>query len=386
MTEDRLVWLISRQVTGALEPGDLRELAAWANETADNHILLDRFSDPAYVEQQMDVWKSISPEAGFARWADHRASRRRLSWRRLSGWAAAAVLVIAVVIAGLLKPTHSGMTPSAVAAKVSGKPGRSTATLTLANGQQILLDTIASGFIGLQGAAKLVKTDDKRLSYERGVDGSAVISYNILSTPKSGQYQLTLPDGSRVWLNNVSSLRYPTSFLRQGSRTVQLTGEAYFEVANDAARPFIVQTGTLSVRVLGTAFNVSSYVDEPAVSTTLVQGKVRVEKGGRVAVLQPGQQVDARADRGWQVLQGVNVEEVADWRNGLFNFDNADLPTALRQLARWYDVDVEYRGVVPAKRLQGQIHRDLTLGQVLEILKDKDVQFVLQGRKLIVMP
>jgi transmembrane sensor len=386
MTEDRVIWLLSRHVAGELGSEELRELAAWANETADNHILLDRFSDPAYVEQQMDVWKSISPEAGFALWVDHQASRRRLGWRRLSGWAAAAVLVIAVVIASLLKPTHSGMTPSAVAAKVSGKPGRSTATLTLANGQQILLDTIARGFIGLQGTSKLVKADDKRLSYEKAGDGSAVVSYNILTTPKSGQYQLTLPDGSRVWLNNVSSLRYPTSFLGQNSRTVQLTGEAYFEVASDAARPFVVQAGNLSVQVLGTAFNVSSYPDEPAVSTTLVQGRVRVEQSGRTAVLLPGQQVDAATDGGWKVLKEVNVEAATDWRNGLFDFDNADLHSALRQLARWYDVDVEFRGAVPVKRLQGQIHRDLTLNQVLEILEDKDVHFILQGRKLIVLP
>ena len=209
--------------------------------------------------------------------------------------------------------------------------------------------------------------------------------YNTLVTPRAGQFKLILPDGTQVWLNNASSLRYPSSFTG-ATRTVELTGEGYFEVARSSTQLFEVKTGGLSVKVLGTGFNISAYPDEPDIRTTLVQGKIKVESKEKTAVLHPGQQVVATEDGGWTMLKSVNTEEVTDWRFGLFNFDNADLHSVLRQLARWYDVDVEFRGTVPDKRVQGQMHRDLTLNQVLEILKDKDIQFILQGRKLIVTP
>jgi ferric-dicitrate binding protein FerR (iron transport regulator) len=230
-----------------------------------------------------------------------------------------------------------------------------------------------------------VKVDNGTIAYSvTGAKEDGTLTYNTLATPRAAQFKLKLPDGTLVWLNNASSIRYPANF-SGSTRTVELTGEAYFDVAKDASRPFIVKAGSLSVDVLGTGFDVSAYSDEPAVLTTLVKGKIRVERNGQQAVLVPGQQVAAAGDGGWTV-KPANTEAVTAWRDGLFNFDDADLHTALRQLARWYDVDVEFRGAVPAKRLQGQMQRSLTLNQVLEILKDKDVQFALQGRKLIVSP
>ena len=387
MTEDRLVSLITRQWSGVLTPAEVQELEGWAAEAPQNRRLLDSMSNEEdLLEKELELWKRIDPAQGFANWVSRRQTRRRARIFRLAGWSAAACLLAAVAVIGLRRSSHSNApVPATVAVVPTVPPGRNTATLTLASGKKILLDSAGTGELARQGNAKLVKVDNGTIAYSvTGAKEDGTLTYNTLATPRAAQFKLKLPDGTLVWLNNASSIRYPANF-SGSTRTVELTGEAYFDVAKDASRPFIVKAGSLSVDVLGTGFDVSAYSDEPAVLTTLVKGRIKVQRNGQQAVLVPGQQVAAAGDGGWTV-KPANTEAVTAWRDGLFNFDDADLHTALRQLARWYDVDVEFRGAVPEKRLQGQMQRSLTLNQVLEILKDKDVQFALQGRKLIVSP
>jgi ferric-dicitrate binding protein FerR (iron transport regulator) len=388
MRKDLLLSLILKRLNGQLSTEEALELDSWADESPANRAWLDRLSDDEFLEKEVQQFRNTDPVGGYRRWLGYMETSRKSGVRRIVGWSAAASVLIAVGVVGLTRSgsKHIVVPPPITMAPAGIAPGRNTATLTLGNGQRVLLDSAGTGALATQGSARLVKLDSGSLSYSvtSAVTAAAVV-YNTLVTPRAGQFKLILPDGTQVWLNNASSLRYPSSFTGT-SRTVELTGEAYFEVARNTTQPFQVKAGGLSVQVLGTGFDISAYTDEPDVRTTLVQGKIKVESKEKTAVLQPGQQVVATEEGGWKMLKSVNTEEVTDWRFGLFNFDNADLHSVLRQLARWYDVDVEFRGAVPDKRVQGQMHRDLTLNQVLEILKDKDIQFILQGRKLIVTP
>jgi ferric-dicitrate binding protein FerR (iron transport regulator) len=266
-------------------------------------------------------------------------------------------------------------------------PGRNRATLTLANGQQILLDSVEKGVLAMQGPSKVVKGDNGKLFYQASGSQVAEATYNVLTTPRSGQYQLTLPDGSKVWLNNVSSLRYPTSF--QGKeRTVELSsGEAYFEVAQDASRPFVVEVRDETVKVLGTNFNVMAYPEEGGTQTTLLSGAVQVQTRNATIRLKPDEQAQVNAGGEIKVLKDVASQDIVSWKDGFFYFGRAaSFEAVMRQLARWYDVEVVYDGKAPDIEFGGKIDRSLPLDDLLKFLDKNQIHFRLEGRKLIVLP
>ena len=270
-------------------------------------------------------------------------------------------------------------------------PGGNKAILTLANGATIVLDSAADGTLAQQGNANIVKTAGGQLAYNILNEKPSEAFYNTLATPRGGQYRLVLPDGSKVWLNAASSIRFPVAF-SGGARKVEITGEAYFEIAKNPSMPFKVFTtpplggvGGMEVEVLGTRFNINAYHDEPDMRTTLLEGSVKVVVGQPAQqglVLLPGQQ--ARVDHGITLVKTTDLDQVMAWKNGLFNFNNADLPTVLRQLARWYDIDVQVEGNGPARTFSGKITRDLTLSQLIKLLEEVDVKFRIEGRTLIV--
>ena len=279
---------------------------------------------------------------------------------------------------------------SQFAKALDAQPGGNRAVLTLASGQQIDLDSTGNGVLASQGNMKVTKLADGQLAYNKtSEEKPAAPAFNVLSTPRAGQFSLTLPDGSHVWLNNASSLRYPVSFIGD-SREVELTGEAYFEIAKDASHPFRVAvhrgTRTNTVEVLGTSFNIMAYDDENAERTTLVEGSVRFISKGASALLKPEEQSVLDEQGGLKTLHNVNVEEITAWKNGYFHFDHASLETTMRQLARWYDVDVEYGEGVPPQEFMGKIQRNLPLSDVLKGLENEHVHFNLEGRKLSVKP
>lgn len=264
------------------------------------------------------------------------------------------------------------------------RPGGNKAVLTLANGQQIILDSSGNGQIAQQGATKVIKLNGL-ISY-KGAAKAGEILYNTISTPRGGQYELLLPDGSRVWLNSASSLRFPTAFT--GSRReVELHGEGYFEIAKDASKPFTVGVNDMKVRVLGTSFNTMAYPDEGSVNTTLVDGAVVVEDGAVKRQLGPGQQ--AAVDEGGRRVQvrKADIRQVTAWRSGLFEFDHTELTAVMRQLARWYDIEVEYRVKTDKTPLGGSISRNLNLKEVLALLQENGINhFSIEGKKVIVLP
>ncbi|HRE51201.1 MAG TPA: FecR family protein [Flavitalea sp.] len=345
-------------------------------------------ADHAYSTGEM---QDADHDAGNARVA-HRVHFMKTRWFRYS---AAVVLLMGI---GVYIWNMKQDDPVVIIAETQAPPvredvapGSDKAILTLADGSSIVLDSASSGQLAWQGNTQVVKLADGQLRYN--VNGVAADKpmYNTMRTPRGGQYKLMLPDGTRVWLNSESSITYPAVFIEK-ERTVSITGEAYFEVVNmtdpathRTSRPFKVRVNDMTVEVLGTHFNINAYGDESHIKTTLLEGSVKVSRGGASGVLKPGEQSQVNDQAGIKILKNANLEEAMAWKNGLFYFSNANIQTVMRQLARWYDVDVVYNGRIPVREFQGEIQKNLSLTQVLSILGKMEVNFRLEGKKLIVM-
>ncbi len=267
------------------------------------------------------------------------------------------------------------------------QPGGNKAILILADGQQIILDSSQNGSLGHQGNASIIKLNDGRIAYKNAGEKASGIVYNIISTPRSGQYQVDLTDGSKVWLNAASSIKFPTRF-SGGERKVEITGEAYFEIAKIEGVPFkVILANGSKVQVLGTHFNVMSYENEKNIETTLFEGSVRFVDEARDVIIKPGQQVMMNVSTSKLTLNDkVNEEAVLAWKNGKFYFNDVDIQTVMKQISRWYDVDVEYKGKVD-KVFAGTISRNVSASNIFKILEATGgVSFQIEGKKVIVSP
>ena len=321
-------------------------------------------------------------------------------------WIAAAVLV-AVIGTAVFYTLNKGKTNIA-ALPVSERyhndvtPGGDKAVLELADGKKIVLDNAGNGELAQQGTVSVIKSDSGKLVYKVGKasEGPAAIgavSYNTISTPIGGQYQVILPDGSKVWLNAASSLRFPTSFAGN-TRSVELIGEGYFQIAKDKSKPFRVQVsplpgagpaaaGRMEVEVLGTEFDLMAYADEDHQATTLISGDVVVRNGDKKMELKPDQQVVLnKQTSALNLIDNPEVETIVAWRNGLFQFHNASIESIMRQAARWYDIEVDYSGEVK-QQLNGTVPRQVNLSTLLQILEATGwVHFRIDGKKVTVFP
>lgn len=263
-------------------------------------------------------------------------------------------------------------------------PGGNKAVLTLANGTSINLSNSQNGSLTTQGNIKISKANGM-LSYNIVNNKNSEMLYNTISTPRGGQYQLILTDGTKVWLNAASSLRYPANFIGK-KRQVELTGEAYFEVAHNIDKPFIVKLHNMEVEVLGTHFNINSYEDESNIKATLLEGSIKINQPDGSQLLKPGQQAQVNKSGVIKIIKKVDEESVIAWKNEKFQFVRADIQTIMRQIKRWYDVDVEYQANIPT-HFGGSISRNVNLSQVLNIMEQtQKVNFKVEGRKIIVMP
>ncbi|MEO6134851.1 MAG: FecR domain-containing protein [Ginsengibacter sp.] len=262
-------------------------------------------------------------------------------------------------------------------------PGTNNAVLTLDNGSTIILDHAANGTLAQQGNSKVLKINGQ-ISYQKeSGDMSAKTVYNTITTSNGNEYQLILADGSKVWLNAASSIRFPASFAGN-ERNVEITGEAYFEVAKDKTKPFHVKVGDMQVNVLGTHFNVNSYSDENSIKTSLLEGSVKITKGSLSGTLKPGQQGIVK-NKGDKVdIREADMDEAVAWKNGLFQFSGANITSIMKQIGRWYDVEIVYDDKVPDRSFEGKIRRDAQLSDVLKILELSNVKFTVVGKKIIV--
>lgn len=311
----------------------------------------------------------------------------RNSFIRKWSWAVASsvALIIGVGIYYLYHKKQAETPTGVVQSITNAQQGESSVLLTLSDGSQVLLDTVKNGRITLQGGT-VAKVTNEVLEYER--TGSEV-QYNTISTPKGKQFQLRLSDGTSVWLNAESSIKYPVVFTGK-ERLISVTGEVYTEVAQNPSIPFRVEVrGGPSVEVLGTSFNVNAYSNEQSVRTTLLAGAIRVAmKGAAYKLLKPGQQaLTTTGNRSIQVFDDVNAVSVVAWKNGVFDFDDVPLEEAMRQLARWYDIEVIYQQTIPKVQLGGTIKRSLPFTDVLYFLSNVGLHYKLQGnRTLIILP
>lgn len=304
-------------------------------------------------------------------------------------WLSAAAIFVALLSGGYFALRNNKPELTAQKFKNDVLPGSTKATLTLADGRQITLDEEKEGALTREGNVVVRKTRDGQLIYDMsGVAGSSKgksqTAYNIISTPSGGKYMLILEDGTKVWMNSASSLKFPVAFTGD-TRNVELTGEAYFEVARNRNKPFFVKGRGLDIKVLGTSFNLNSYASEPAAIATLIEGSVEVSGAGKKVLLKPGNQAGVSGS-GISLVPHADLEEATAWKNGYFQFRDARLSEIMRQLARWYDVTVEYDRNLPDEEYTGVISQSVKISKVLEMLEQGGgVEFRIDGRKITVL-
>lgn len=262
-------------------------------------------------------------------------------------------------------------------------PGGNKAILTLSNGSKILLTDAENGEISNKSGIKITKTGDGELVYEiTGKVESETKALNTIETPRGGQYRINLPDGTKVWLNSESSLKFPIAFERIGHRLVELSGEAYFEVAHNKDQPFIVKTSRQELEVLGTTFNINTYENESFTTTTLLEGSVKITHDNQTKVIKKGQEAKVR--------DNIEVEPAQDnaiaWKNGIISFTNADIRTIMRQVSRWYDINVKYEGEIPTRLFTGEVSRQANLSELIGILETSKIKFKFNNKIITVMP
>jgi ferric-dicitrate binding protein FerR (iron transport regulator) len=386
--------LIDKYITGTLSDDEAAQFLSLMDrpqyrvvleEVLRNAMVADEYTgllDPAYTEgliQQLQAKMKVEKQEAVVR----RIPFLKAPWLRY----AAVLLLIAGVAAYLyrINLSQKEIAHQASTEKPDILPGGNKALLTLSDGKTIVLDSAANGSLANQGNAQISKLSDGKIAYQ-SIDPSmeTKVLYNTLSTPKGGQYQLTLQDGTKVWLNAASSISYPTVF-NGNSRNVRITGEVYVEVAQNKQQPFFLVANGVEVQVLGTSFNVNAYANEQNMQTTLVEGSVLVRQNEHKVRLLPGQQAQVAITEGIRVAEHPDLEKVLAWKNGLFNFENADLPEVMRQLERWYDIEVVYEKGIPHKQFGGMMSKDIPLSGLLKVLKTTGVHFRIEGRKLIVL-
>lgn len=300
----------------------------------------------------------------------------------------AAVLTAVLLSLGylfMLKPKRG--VQSLATAKNVIEPGGNQAVLQLADGTRVVLNKASDGQISDQGGIKVTKTKNGELVYSMPEQqGTDLVRMNTVTTPRGGQYHLVLGDKTEVWLNSGSSISFPAAFTG-AERKVAMTGEAYFEVAKNKAKPFIVSTGKSEIRVLGTHFNINSYNDEQKESTTLLEGSVRVSHSGRQLLLKPGQQASIASNSSSIELADIeDATSVIAWKNGYFQFENADLKAVMRQISRWYDTEVSYNGPVPVKQYTGKIPRNVSAKELVEMLAYSGIHCKIENGRIVVNP
>ena len=413
LLSNRIAMLIRKHLQGDLTPEETAELHNWLDESGQNQQLFDRLTREdtlweemrEYTEAGQHIWNKINRRIAEEKQVIELQRRKR--WKYI----AAAVTVLAVITSGIYfwpesrssKPVAQNHAANKSLTLNDIKAGGNRATLKLSDGSVIALDTMQSGTLATQEGVSIIKLKDGQVVYDNlnqtgGPKKPGASSYNTLSTPRGGQHYVVLSDGTDVWLNASSSISYPVVFT-ENERTVSITGEAYFEVKTLLSSrgkekvPFKVkilsasgkQTG--EVEVLGTHFNINAYNDEASVKTNLLEGSVKVTpysigEDGPGKKLKPGQQMEMINNQ-LSLIINPDLEQVMSWRNGLFQFKSAGIETIMREVSRWYDIDVVYQKK-PTDRFSGKISRDMSLADFLKVLQYSEVKFTLEeGRKLV---
>lgn len=382
MEEKRYQELAEKWLNGTISETEKKEFTDWYNQKGENKELIVPQSFVSDEKEHANrIWEKIQDRTTPV--VKLKPNRR---WYRIA--VAAALLTVVASAYWMISSQKNTEKPGIAAQPVNDAlPGRDAAILTLANGKKISLDSI-TGTVSQKEGITVVNTAGL-LSYQSATL-EAEPEYHTITTARGNQYQLQLPDGSKVWLNAASSLKYPT-FFKGNERVVELSGEGYFEVAKNEHQPFHVKVNGMDVEVLGTHFNINSYNDEEMIRTTLLEGRVKVSYGQSQQIIHPGQQAVVSDHSPLTVHHPItigspDIDQVMAWKEGFFQFDFTSTKEMLRQLSRWYDVDIHYEGNVPDRQFGGRINRKLKLSEVIKMLQNTNVRFRIEGKNLIVIP
>lgn len=389
MTRDEYTALYEKYISGDCTNEECEKLEAYRDSFKLSDHPWDEMSMGEAEQARHKIAENLSNSI-------KRAERKKTV--HLRPWYAAASLLLFIFSALIYSRTYREQ-PAAQANKTPVSvtdilPGENKAILILDDGSQINLDDAESGLLARESSTTIKKLPNGQLHYVAGVPKAGTeIKFNTVATPRGGQFQITLPDGSRVWLNAGSSLRFPTLFTGS-ERKVELTGEAYFEIAKNTAMPFKVMSNNSEIRVLGTHFNVMAYDDEKHMSTTLLEGSVQILKGPNKVLIKPGQSAILNKATEKMSVAPVDAEQAVAWKNGYFIFVDENIESIMRKVSRWYDVEVSYKGNMSNKDFTGTISRNKNVSELLRMLElTGAVHFNIvqegpsgKGRRITVMP
>lgn len=386
---NRIAELIRAHQLGELDDYAKKELNEWRFENPENELLFNNLNNPGFLNRNLGELTKFNAETSFAKFkAKHfKAEKLPLSSKyvlvKLKYFVGiAAVLALVMISAFFFDNYRRASKAQQLTNKTDAAPGKFGATLTLGNGKQIRLSDAKNGELLKESGITISKSADGQLIYELTAVKGNESQLNTLSTAKGETYKLRLPDGSQIWLNAASSLTYTANLVRNNKRVVRLDGEAYLEVAKDKKHPFIVESNGQLVEVLGTHFNINAYKDEPQTATTLLEGSVKVQFKGQTKHIKPGQQ--ALNEGNTLRVNEVNVEDITDWKEGDFFLNHVDFKTAMRKIARWYDVEIVYDTAVPEDlEYGGWMSRRNNLSTVLKAIEGTGLaKFKIEGNKV----
>ena len=382
MTREEYNSLYEKYIAGKCSEDELVELENYQ----DSLILKEQVWDNTIMGDSEEIKQSIQIDL-----SNSIQEYNRIRKFKTRAWQSAAAAVLIIISTSIYyfqgSPEQVLVNTETPRFKNDVAPGNNKAVLTLDDGSKIDLDDAKTGILASESNVDIKKTGDGKLEYTASVQDAKIIKYNVLRTPMGGEYQLVLPDGSKVWLNSGSTLRFPTSFVGS-ERIVELKGEAYFDITKNSKMPFLVRTNNaMDIKVLGTQFNIMAYDDEKNINTTLIEGSVEVLKGLGKTMLKPGQEAVLNKGSGNIKVSIADLEQAIAWKNGYFIFSNENIESIMRKVSRWYNVDVIYQGNLSNKDFVGTISRNKNVSELLKMLElTGAVHFSIDGRRITVMP
>jgi ferric-dicitrate binding protein FerR (iron transport regulator) len=380
--------LIAKSVSGDLSDNEAKALLKWVEASEANLSLYNDLTSEEKLSEELAILASFKPSDEWQSIANKTIQstipiQKHWNYGR-KFWLSSAAIFLMVCLGAFQIWKYQNTNTDTIKYSVSSKddiaPGGNKATLKLSDGTVIILNDSINGFQSLQQNVKLL-VQNGEITYQT-IGKQDELLYNTITTPNGGQFKLVLNDGTKIWLNAASSLKYPLAF-SGNERIIELTGEGYFEVAHNANKPFkVLLPGIGQVDAIGTAFNINAYSEEQFLKTTLLQGKVKVAFGNKTDYLNPGQQAQFFQNGNMQVIDQVELDQVVAWKNGEFIFKQMNVEDIMRLISRWYEIEVIYHGVVSKETFSGIVNRNSSLMEVLKIMEEGGIRFKIDGKKI----
>lgn len=381
--EERIIYLLSKRLQEKLSDDEEHEIEQWREASDKNRLLFEQLIDGQSVKPSLEKMQRYDAEPAIGRWKTHIAIQQKQNKRRYYAFAASIILLLSIGI--FLNNKHKLFEAVQL---VDITPGRSKAHLILADGSVLSLDSLPSGASTNRAGIQVSKTADGKIScnyLQTNERIDTLPTYNTISTPLGGEYEVVLPDGSNVWLNANSLLRFPSRFPAK-KRTVELQGEAYFEVAANANAPFVVVTNKQTIQVLGTKFNIRAYKEDQMMKTTLLEGSVQVHTASHKQLIQPGQEARTHFNADNLEVVSADINEAIAWKNGYFIFNDESIVDIMTKVSRWYNIEVVYEGNVKSKIFAGTFSKKKSLQKLLESFASTgQISYKIVGRRVTIM-